>query len=77
MYKFSKESNLIEFSTEFCLNSTLVYPLKYSFNGVKYITRKEADRSTRNAIKEVTARLNVDDEISFLFSSVFSFTKSI
>ena len=77
MYKFSNESNLIEFSTELCLNSKLVYPLKYSFNGVKYIKRKEADRITRNTIKEEAARLNVVDEISFFFSSVFSFTKSI
>ena len=77
MYKFSNESNFIEFSAELCLNSKLVYPLKYSFNGVKYIKRKEAERRIRNTIKEEAARLNVDDEISFFFSSVFSFTNSI
>ena len=77
MYKLSKESNFIEFSTEFCLSSSLVYPLKYSFNGVKYIIRKEAERIIKNAIKEEDIRLNVDDETSFLFSRVFSLTKSI
>ena len=77
MYKLSKESNFIEFSTEFCLSSSLVYPLKYSFNGVKYISRKEAERITINAIKDEATILNVDDEISFLFSRVFSLTKRI
>ena len=44
---------------------------------MKYIKRKEAERRTRNIIKEEATRLNVDDEISFFFSSVFSFTNSI
>ena len=53
----------------------LVYPLKYSFNGVKYITMKEVDNNKKKMNTIDPARFIVEDEKSFFFASVFSLTK--
>ena len=77
MYRFSNESNFIEFSTAFSRSSTLVYPLKYSLRGVKYIKRKVIDKSSKKAKSDADIKLIPDDEKSFFFTSLFSFTKRI
>jgi hypothetical protein len=77
MYRFSNESIFIEFSTAFCLNSTLVYPLKYSLRGVKYINKKAADKTNRKTMKEDKTILSDDEDRRFFLSNVFSFTKTM